>query len=257
MCARLHSALPVALALLAGSAVAAAGAEPAAASPTIHLSWRQPWGHPGAVEHLTAACDDTAAVDTLYLTFEAGRDAATFYGMFARLRFIPASGDTLMPFWHFQRGTENTGGLWAWFDADSALPVPDPWPVAGNGAPAYVQGPEGGRLDLVYAVPSTGAGPIDSSTTYCYGRIMIHHRWLKRAAGCERPMCIEWAEAKASFGSGGDVEAGPGGHRFVTWNSTDRAACIPVQRAMKTRAWRPSAAVDSLYRAAPRTPDEP
>ena len=137
MCARILRGVPMTLLLLAaGGALAAADGAPAA--PTVHLSWRQPWGHPGALEHLTAACSDTAAIDTLYLTFEPGRDAATFYGMFARLRFIPAAGDTLMPFWHFQRGTENTGGLWAWFDADSALPVPDPWAVQGNGAPLYV-----------------------------------------------------------------------------------------------------------------------
>lgn len=256
MCALVCRGLPIAFALLAAGAAMAGAADPAPpAPPTVHLSWRQPWGHPGAVEHLTAACDDTAAVDTLYLTFEPGRSAATFYGMFARLRFIPAAGDTLMPFWHFQRGTENTGGLWAWFDSDSVLPVPDPFPVQGNGAPLYVQGPEGGRLDLVYAVPSTVAGPVEAASTYYFARIMIHHRWLRRAVGCERPICIEWAEAKLSFGSGADVEAGVGGHRFVTWNSSDRAACTPVQRAPRPRAWRPSAEVDSLYRSAPGKPD--
>jgi hypothetical protein len=104
-------------------------------------------------------------------------------------------------------------------------------------------------------VPSTAAGPIEAASNYCYARIMIHHRWLRRAAGCERPICIEWAEAKLSFGAGADVEAGPGGHRFVTWNSSDRSACTPIQRAPRPRAWRPSAAVDSLYRPVPRTPD--
>jgi hypothetical protein len=254
MCTRLRSCLPLLLGLATAPATALADDAPLP-TPTIHLSWRQPWGHPGAVEHLTVACDDTARVDTLYLTFEPGRSTPTFLGMYARLRFIPATGDTLMPFWHFQRGTENTGGLWAWFDSDSALPVPDPWAAAGTGAPLYVQGPDGGRLDLIYAVANTVAGPVEATRTYCYGRIMIHHRWLKRAAGCERPLCSQWDEAKLSFGNGPDVEAGVGGHRFVTWNSTDGSVCVPVQRALRTRVWRPSPAVDSLYRAVPRTGD--
>lgn len=243
-------ALWLAAALLTPSPAArAATPEPVATpsagvtEPRIYLSWNAPWGTPGASDTLSTDCADSTRVDTLYLSFEPGRDATQFYGMYARLYFRPQLGDTLGMFWHLKRGEENQGTLWAWFDPDGSFPCPRPWTAHGMGVPVWYTSPQAGRLDLVYAVRLDAASPVKAGTRYCFARVEFKERW-PWLHGCRQPVCIEWESARLSFGfadeSRKEIQA-TRGERFVSWNSPGGAVTEPYRRRVRPRAWQPPA----------------
>jgi hypothetical protein len=76
---------------------------PASAAPdvkpvTFYAAWRAPWGTPRATDHLMVSCTDEEVRDTLYLTFDPGRDS-TIFGMIGEVYFRAQPSDTLGPLW--------------------------------------------------------------------------------------------------------------------------------------------------------------
>ncbi|MBI5170945.1 MAG: hypothetical protein HZA61_15755 [Candidatus Eisenbacteria bacterium] len=220
----------------ADSAVRARGGARADAARLL-LSWRAPWGAKRATQELRPSLADTTAEDTLYLCFRPGRTSPTFNGFTATLEFHCAPGDTLGPFWHFEKTGANAGGLAVQFGPEPRFPGPQPWTGPGMGRPAWEHTSEGGKLRLVFAVPYTQPGAVDSSGVYALGRVLIRH---KRAAlaGARQPICIEWKEASLAFALK-DEPIVRQGERFVTWNAAPGEGCGRWNAVRKPESWKP------------------
>jgi len=208
------------------------------AEPQLYMAWKAPHGLPGARANLDLTCRDTSEVDTLYLSFETGRDLPAFHGMSATLRIHPADGDSLGPFWFFGRGGANPGVLKIQLDPDGTFPCSQPWVRPGVGVPIFEFHPWAGELSFVYAVPAGDAVPISGRTRYCFARVLLEQRRC-HLPGVRQPVCIEWVKA---FYSGGSrdlpIERGPA--RYVTLNSPDGSVCGPYRRVIRPRTWRPA-----------------
>ena len=184
----------------ADSAVFAPGARDSFGEPQLYLSWHAPYGMPGASDAITFVAGDTSRVDTLYLSFEPGRDGPTFEGMWVRLYFHPQPGDTLGPYWRYNSGERNWGNLRIQSDPDGTFPCAQPWIRNGVGQPLYDFDPGGSRLDFAYVVlRDEDAVPLSSRTRYCFARVLFHqNEW--QLTGSDQPVCIEWKEARFSIG---------------------------------------------------------
>jgi hypothetical protein len=208
------------------------------APPQIFMAWHAPHGMPGATDTLTFAPGDSTRVDTLYLSFETGRDIRKFIGMWARLVFHPAEGDTLGEYWRFASGEANQGNLQLQFDPDGTFPCAQPWIRAGAAFPKYEFDPHAGVLELFYVnlnLPSIVA--VDGRVRYCYARVMFVQ---KRAdlAGARQPVCIEWTRAVFSAGRD-DAVAERGPARCVSVNSPGGGVCAPFRRDRGPSPWLP------------------
>ena len=189
--------------------------------PRVFLSWQAPYGLPGARDSARAACDDSLAADTLYLTFDPGEDIGRLMGIDATLVFRAAPGDTLGPFWDLSRRGVNPWNLRIEFD-DPPAGIASPWAVAGMGAPRYTLGRDAGRLDLTYFVPSSLADAIAAGTRYFMARVILRLR-RPRLEGCRQAVCVEFDHLLISYAGGSRwINAG---ERFATWNSPDGGAC--------------------------------
>ncbi len=206
----------------------------------LFLSWRAPWGHAGATPTLQPMLRDTAATDTLYLCMQPGRSSSTFNGFMATLEFRCAPGDTLGDFWAFERTGANAGGLGVQFGPVPEFPCPQPWAAAGAGRPAWTRTPTGGRLRLVFAVPYTQPGSVDSAGVYALARVLIRHQ-RARLAGSAQPLCVEWTEASLAFALK-DEPVVRQGERFVSWNSPHGAVCDTWRSSGKPEPWTPNPA---------------
>jgi hypothetical protein len=208
------------------------------AEPRIFMAWRAPYGTPGALSNLDLACDDTSRVDTLYLSFETGRDLPGFFGMSAKLRFYPAEGDTLGPFWFFGREGRNPGALMIQIDPDGTFPCSQPWVRPGLGGPTFEFRPWAAELSFVYAVAVGTEAPVSGRTRYCFARVLIARNRC-HLAGSRQPVCIEWAEAFYS-GGGRDLPIERGPARYVSLNSPDGSVCDPYRRLSRLAPWTPA-----------------
>lgn len=189
-------------------------------APAIFLSWSAPYGMQGARETITSSCDDSTASDTLYLTFDPGRDQARLIGIDANLLIRAAPGDTLGPFWDLSRSGPGRGNLRVDFE-DPPSGSPSPWQVTGQGIQRYRKIRETGQLVLVYFVPADQGGPVAGGTRYFFARVILRHRG--RAAGCRQPVCVGLVRLKPSYGPGSPWITS--GARFVSRNSPGGEAC--------------------------------
>jgi hypothetical protein len=212
--------------------------------PQLYMAWRAPYGTPGATDTLSVPYDDTTRVDTLYLSFETGRDAPHFYGAYARVYFHPPTGDTLSTYWHWGRGWWNQGNLRVEYDPDGTWPGPQAWVNRGQGAALFDFGESAhsGRLDLVYAVRDDQTAPVQAHTRYCFARVMLRQKKCT-LPGAHQPVCIEWMQARLSFGQG-DVYATHGPGRFVSANSPSGDVCEPYRRTPMPGSWHPKGPVN-------------
>lgn len=201
----------------------------------LFLSWKAPYGEPGARTNLDLTCGDTSEVDTLYLTFETGRDLRGFFGGAGKLRVHPAVGDTLGPFWRTGAGGPNSGTVRFQFDPDSTFPCPQPWVRPGISIPSSEFRPWGSEYSFIHAVILGDQVPISGRTRYCFGRMLFEQRrcWLP---GARQPVCIEWVSAVYS-GGGLDIPIESGSARYVTLNSPDGSVSGPYRSAQKPRRW--------------------
>src|SRR5207253_3198223 len=97
------------------------------------------------------------------------------------------------------------------------------------------------RLDFIYGVRIEDAAPVRAHTRYCCGRIMIRQR-KSNLPGSHQPACIEWSQARLSFG-GADVYATHGPGRFVSANSPRGDVCTPYRRNVMPGPWYPKGPV--------------
>jgi hypothetical protein len=239
------------------AALAAPAGRPAPAradGPRLLLSWGEPWGTPGASDHLVSACDDTAGVDTLYLSFQADRSYLNVTGMEAVLFFHPTAGDTLQDFWFFKHGWANQGNLVVQFDNRMGFPCTLPWVKTGTGHVSYDHRSGRGRLDLAFEVPPDPGRGVDPRFTYCVGRVMILHR-RNDLAGCRQSVCVEWASLRLHPRGGHEVEI-TDGERFVTWGPDTLGACGHLG-PRPPEVWRPDVPVGETPAARKRLPTSP
>jgi hypothetical protein len=206
------------------------------AEPRLFMAWHAPYGMPGASSNLQLGCRDTVGEDTLYLSFETGRNLEGFYGVSGWLRFHPAEGDTLGPFWHFGPGGTNLGSVRAQLDPDGSFPCSQPWNRSGFGNLAFKNGGMVGEMRFVYAVPVGQTVPVSATQRFCMARIILAHRRC-HLAGSDQPVCLEWFDAQYS-GGGRDLPIKLG-ERLVTINSPDGRVSLPYRRTGKVPAWAP------------------
>lgn len=220
----------------ADSLLALRGGRAHADSARLYLTWNAPWGQRRARDQHVNSCAGRDSADTLYLSFLPGRASRGFNGFTALLQIHPAAGDTLGPWWQFERTGANAGALALQFDLDSTFSAPQPWKVAGVPHLSYVRSEGAASLRLVYAVPRPQARPIAADTVYTLGRLIFRHR--RDLPGCSQPVCIEWKESSLAFALK-DEPIVRVGERVASWNSPGSAACDPVRGARRPASWRP------------------
>jgi len=172
-------------------------ARPAAAAPRpvemprSHLTWREPWGDPGAATTITRACSDTSTADTLYLTIEAPPHHLPFVGISGALLFEPMQGDTLDPYWHLEHGDDNSGSLLVDFDFLVRGGSTYPWQTLVTGMVGYTRSAGRGRLDFSADVPRERTLTLYPGQSYLCVRVALRHK-ARFASGCAKPVRITW-----------------------------------------------------------------
>jgi hypothetical protein len=234
----------IGIALLAASFAGADSTQvaPPASPPLLYASWGAPWGTPRASAHVMAPCGTVAAYDTLYLTFDPGRDAPAFFGIMGEVYFRANSPDTLGSLWSFDDRPETDNNFQVEFPTpnDSSWGAPSPWKGQGFGAKKYDRTPGSGRLQIVYAVAEQVAGPVKAGRRYAWARLILP-RGVKSMGRCEQPVCVEWSTAGLTFVlDSGEVDAArQGGSRFTTWNSKDGRSCADYTGIIAPSGWKP------------------
>lgn len=206
-------------------------------SARLLLTWKRPWGVRGAQTNWVPNCGDSTTVDTLYLSFRPGRTSERFNGFSGTLHFRPLPGDSLGPYWNFEKGGANAGGVAIEFGPDDTFAWPQPWKSRGIGQIfASREGPAV-RLLFVYAVNFLEPGAVHADSVYVLGRVLFRHR-RSQLDGCAQPVCVEWSEASLAFAMRDEPRVSRG-ERFVGWGDRGAAACVPYRGPGRTRAWQP------------------
>jgi hypothetical protein len=221
-----------------GAPAVAGGVKPV----TFYAAWKAPWGTPRATDHLEVACTDEEVRDTLWLTFEPGRDS-TIYGMIAEVYFRAQPGDTLGPMWWYGGGALSDVNIvmeWPKPNDPTWKGAGIPWTTNGFGAANYDRTPGSGRLKIVFAVSADTPGRVQAGKRYAFARLLIL-RGRTHKERCDQPICIEWGGGGVTFDLVAGEEEAPrvGGSRFVTWNSKNRRACAEYTSASAGRPWTP------------------
>ncbi len=208
------------------------------APPQLFIAWHAPYGTPGATDTISFGAGDSNRVDTLFMSFEIGRNTPQFLGMTARLYFHPANGDTLGTYWRYDSGSPNYRNLEIEFDPDGSFPCPQPWNRSGAGLVDFEFDAGGASLDLTYVITAMqNVIPADGRVRYCFARVMFRQRrW--DLPGARQPVCLEWAVSR--FSSGLDeatARSGPG--RCISMNSPDGSVCVPYRRNPGPLPWAP------------------
>jgi hypothetical protein len=217
-------------------------AVPALAAPTesvrLHAAWHAPYGEPRARATLETACDDTAATDTLYLSFELLRPMPAITVVRAALGFHPAAGDSLRAFWEFKTGMPNGGNMLIDFAPFHDVVHESPWTDHGAYGVTYTRMGAGARLELENFVPFDLATGLDPGIRYCFARVRIQHRRAD-LPGCRQPVCVEWSNALLGFATGRELAVRGGDERLVRWNADERVDCGLAGPASLTKPWTP------------------
>ncbi|MEO5618817.1 MAG: hypothetical protein ABIS67_13705 [Candidatus Eisenbacteria bacterium] len=214
-----------------------APAKPAAraAEPRLVLSWKAPFGTPGAASAIEAGCGDTTVVDTLYLSFDPGKDAPDFRGASANLYFHAQEGATLGDYWKQGGGGVNGAPLRVIFESDEDRGFMTPWNSQGAGAPFYDFVGGSGRLRIIYAI--AGGSPVRAGKLYGLARVLVR-RAAEGTSGCGAPMCVEWHSAMFAY-SVGEERGVNKGDRWVSLNSPGGKVCESSRGVAGVKTWRP------------------
>ena len=128
----------------------------------------------------------------------------------------------------------NIRALWA---GDSALRVRTPWGgLQGAGAIHYDYTRGTGTLGMIFAVPNGQSPPVRFGDRFVLARLLV--RRPPAGAGCDQPICIEWARATFALTEGYEPTVASG-DRFVTWNSRAGGGCAEFRRPLGPRPWKP------------------
>jgi hypothetical protein len=244
-CALLAQARPGASAAAPGDATSVPAKVPPAPAPVripnpnarLYLAWHAPYGEPGASGALTAACGDTTAKDTLYMTFDPGRDSDHFLGLTATLYFWAGSRDSLAAHWRFGSG-RRFRGLDVQLNPDSVPGGPRALPDQSIASAVYDWTRGSGKLRMIIATGPTSAQPVRAGTRYLAARLLVPRPPLGEV-GCNQPICVEWALSNLSLGPDDSAEVNRG-ERFVAYNSPGDAVCAPLRRF--SAPWQPQPA---------------
>jgi hypothetical protein len=205
----------------------------------LYLTWRAPYGEPGATTDLSAAWGDSTREDTLYLCCDIGTDAESFNGVTAKLLLHPAIGDTLEEHWRFGRGMDDLKGVRALWSTDSIPGARVPWKGLPHlGALHYDYTSGVGTLQMTFAIPAGLSRSFKYGDRLCIARLLFR----RPPAGdllARRPICIEWASSVLSLWFGYDPEV-TSGERFVTWNAPGGGTCEPFRAPVRVRPWKPA-----------------
>ena len=207
------------------------------------LSWDAPYGLPRARALRTPACANPNAGDTLYLSFIPGRESDTFSGFTAKLLIHAMPGDTLGPFWEFEKAGANGGGLIAEYDGVENFPGVRPYRAQGMGFVRLERTASLATLKMVYAVAQSDVSHIAADSIYALGRVVFRH--AKTNVGCAQPVCIEWRSGTIGYQLKDEPEISRG-ERFVGLapKGTDPIAAFrttgPAPRVWKPKAGAPA-----------------
>ncbi len=232
------AAKPAATGTAAAKPVATrAAAKPAAPAPQprLYLSWNAPYGTPRAAASIDAACGDTSAVDTLYLSFDPGRTVPDFRGLSANLYFHSEEGATLGEYWKQGGRGANGSPLTVSFASDPDNGFETPWITQGAGAPFYDFVSGSGRLRLIYAI-SVGS-PVKAGNLYGFARVFVR-RPAAGIGGCGAPMCVEWHSSWFAYSLKDEKDVNRG-DRWVSINSPEGKVCRPVREVVGAKTWKP------------------
>lgn len=217
------------------------GASPARGqNPRVYLAWHAPAGMPGATDTLSAPCgSDSTQRDTLYLSFDPGRDSKLF-GAGVMLYFRAQPGDTLGPSWWWGGGESNRWNVRIEYPVDSmSFSCKSPWPVNGMAGTVFDRTSGRGRLRVDYAVSADLAGEVKKGTRYCFARLLIP-RPRRSLEHCDQPICVEWRDEEFAFGIGEDTDVrADGGDRWVAYNSPGGRVCATYRSALTAKPWDP------------------
>lgn len=203
----------------------------------LFLTWNAPWGKPRATTAISAPCGDSTITDTLYLSFDPGRDAPEFVGGSATVYFDAPQGSELPGRW--KRGTAAAPPVRVIFTSDPDSTFRTPWSSQGAGGPFYDLLAGRGRLRLIYAITPASAPGVRAGKTYVLARVLVP-RSPAGADGCASPLCIEWAGSSLAYSRNEEVATNQG-ERHVTMNSPDAAACTRGRSSFGAEPWKPGA----------------
>lgn len=222
--------------LLTGALLVLLAPPAGAAEARLFVTAGAPFGVPGARTNLTIPCDGKGA-DTLYLSFDPGRDSPGMLGLSSSLYFHVAEGDSLGSFWKIDDMNVPNSPIRVVFEADTTRGFVTPFlsPGAGQGRYDYAAG--SGRIRIIYAVAANAASPVEGGHIYGFARIIVRRPGEKQG-GCGQPMCVEWHSASIALGMT-DVFDANGGPRWATINSPDGMMCESFRTPYATKPWKP------------------
>lgn len=185
--------------------------------PRLYMAWHAPYGTPGATDNVMSHCGDGGR-DTLFLTFETGRDTTRLDGLESILYLRAPAGQPLSRRWEDERFIE------VYFPSDSIPGVTRMWQGALSMNFAFYDKTSGsGRLRLSQTRPRPVA--LRDHTPYLYARVLISHP-PGDTEGCDQPICIEWATGQMVVDTtASSILSGHAGHEYVTINSPNGAVC--------------------------------
>ena len=203
----------------------------------LYPAWNAPWGSRRSTRSRMPACSDSTVEDTLLLSVRLGRDAEHFNGFTCELVFHATGADSLGPWWHMEgKGGKNPGSLRMEWAGSPDFSWPQPFRSAGQGFVILDRTPSRARFRMVFAVPFENSGAVDGDSLYTLCRVILKHRPDRALAGCDRPVCVEWASATLAFGPKDEPRVARG-ERFVSY-SAPATACEPFT-GPRVPAWKP------------------
>ena len=220
-------------------------AAPALATPEIaaesrlFATWKAPYGMPGAQENLDIPCEG-AGEDTLYLSFDPGRDTPGMLGLSGTIYFHAAEGDSMRSYWRIDDMNVKGSPIRVSFENDEQRGFNSPFqsPGAGQGRYDYVAG--SGRLRIIYAVATNAASPVKAGQVYGWARVILK-RPAKAQGGCGQKLCVEWHAATLALGPE-DVSDTNGGPRWASINSPEGTICGAFRSTYTSKTWKPKSA---------------
>lgn len=257
----LRFALACALAVLIPSA--------AFAYPGINLAWGNCLGA-GGLQSVLFACNTNSDAEAhlLVCSFRAPPGITAYVANQATIELH--SADAVLPAWWQLKGAGQCRTGSAIADANftgGPAGCTDVWLGAASGALASFNvgygGSDGGRMNLVFAVPLTAAVALTPDEEYYAFKVLILNTKTTGAgscAGCASPMCI-WCtrlSIEQPAGAGGNFDlydSNYDNNSFVTWNGGRQAhggpfnepyyGCVPDPTPTRSTTW---GMIKSIYR---------
>jgi hypothetical protein len=206
-------------------------------TPRLLMSWKAPWGQPGAASNLDASPCDSNIVDTLYLSVDPGKDAPRFLGLDAVLYLHAPEGSELPTYWKSDDYEMRRGKpLRVVFENDEERNFIMPFNSQGMGGSRYDYTTGSGRLRWVYTVAAGANNPVKKGKIFAVARVLVR-RPQAGTSGCGKPICVEWHYSHLTY----DLRDEPvvrSGELWATINAGG-STCATLRSALGPKPWRP------------------